>query len=387
MVKCYAEYMKILYVIPRASQGGAQKYVLTLATEFRKRGEEVSVALGERGWLSENLEREGVPVFFLNGLKRTYNPFRILLFAYEFHHFLSCHFFDVVHFNSSNALFGVFGVSRLRQRPKLIFTLHGLSILNPGWKKFYVLQWIYAIIFRVLLRRIDTVIFVCHHDFEYAKKLKLVTEQQGLVIYNGISLSLKFLEKNEARKKLSIYTGKDFNGKIIIGTLARFDYAKNLDLLIEVAKIFPPSFSVVFVIVGEGVEKERLQQKVKKMELQESVYFCKNFPEAYRCMKAFDIFVMTSRYEGLPYALLEAMAAKVPIVATNVGGISEMIENEKSGLLVDSGDKMQLVTSLKILFEHPEQRLLFAEFGAEIVCKKFREDAMCDRTLRFYNSI
>ncbi len=139
--------------------------------------------------------------------------------------------------------------------------------------------------------------------------------------------------------------------EIIIGTIANLYKNKGLEYLIyAAAKIKKPELK--FVIIGDGPEKTRLEQLIKERRLEDSVFLAGYIDSAYKYLKAFDIFILPSVKEGQPWTILEAMAAGIPIVATNIAGIPEMLENEKSGLLVEPADPQALALVIEKMLTH-----------------------------------
>ena len=134
--------------------------------------------------------------------------------------------------------------------------------------------------------------------------------------------------------------------KIIVGTITRLEYAKNNEFLIEGFSRLPKEIleKTICLIIGSGPEEKNLKFKIKNLKLDNKVIFLGDIPEAAKYHKAFDIFVMTSRYEGLPYALLEAMSAGLKIIATRVGGITEVLEEK--GILIESDNVNELANNL-----------------------------------------
>jgi len=335
---------KVLFLITHSDIGGAQKHVLFSAQKFKKEGTEVIVGTGNKGFLTEELEKIGIPIIIFKNLKRSFNPVLSFVFAWRLRKFLNKVKINIINFNGSNALFGALGLLFLKDKPKTVFTIHGWSYLSPGFKKSKIIKIIYWLAIKILLPFIDEVVFVCNYDKELAKKLGLIKKNQGKVVYNEIE-KIDFLEKNEAINELR--KKKEFPAdKIIVGTITRLEYAKNNEFLIEGFSRLPKEIleKTICLIIGSGPEEKNLKFKIKNLKLDNKVIFLGDIPEAAKYLKAFDIFVMTSRYEGLPYALLEAMSAGLKIIATRVGGITEVLEEK--GILIESDNVNELANNL-----------------------------------------
>jgi len=326
--------MRILFLITTADIGGAQKYVFLNAKKLKKEGNEVILGAGGGGWLSEELKKWGIPFFIFKNLKRSLNPVYALLFVFELRKFIKERQeegakIDAIHINSSNPLFGVWGLMFLKYRPKIIFTMHGLSYLSPGFKKNPFVKFFVWLTMKISLSFVDDIIFVCDYDLKMARKINLIGQNRGRVVYNEVE-PINFLDKNSAISELRKI--KNFPPeKIIIGTITRFEYAKNNEFLMEAISKLPKEIldKIVCLIIGDGPERENLKLQISKLKLGDKIFLLGPIPEASRFLKAFDIFTITSRYEGVPYVLLEAMLAGLPIIAPEVGGIPEIIKENQ----------------------------------------------------------
>ncbi len=180
-------------------------------------------------------------------------------------------------------------------------------------------------------------------------------------IVNGVDterFSPKPEIKNEVRAKLGLK--KD---RICIGTVGSLRPVKNQMLLINACKVVFSRFEHVEVlIVGEGPLKTQLMQTVASLGFSERIHFAgsqSNIPEI---LNALDIFVLPSLSEGMPNAVLEAMACGLPVIATAVGGVPEVIDNPRDGIVIDSQDEEALVSALTHLLENKDSR---AEMGTQ----------------------
>jgi glycosyltransferase involved in cell wall biosynthesis len=317
--------MKILICITHGNVGGATNFVFWLAKGLKEKGVEVKVGFGEGEYLKERLEKEKIEFVNFKWLKRTHNPLLNLFFIFEIKKFLDKEKFDVCHFNSTNALFGAIGAKISNSKPKTVFTIHGLSILDPNYKKNLWLKPIYWLIFKFLLSFVDIPVFVSSKNLEDAKKLKLAKNGIVIYIYNGI-LEPEFLEREIAKKFFEEKIKIDLKEKFLIASIGRLDYSKNyeflLDVFPEILKIKP---NAILIIIGEGPERKKLENLIEKKSLKEKIFLIGEVKDASKYLKAFDLFVLPSRYEGLSITLIEALFAQIPILASDVGGNEEIV--------------------------------------------------------------
>ncbi len=338
---------KVLFLVTAGNIGGAQRHVVFSAQKAKNDGFDVLIGSGSGGWLKEEAQKRGIKFILFKNLKRSLNPFWSLLFIFELRRFVKQEKINKIFFNGSNPLFGLLGLFWLKEKSRTSFTVHGWSYLSPGFKKSFLVKSLFWFSMKIFLPLTDEVVFVCRYDRELAEKLKLVKKGEGRVEYNKIE-PINFLSKEEARKELKLP-----ENKIIIGTITRLEYAKNNEMLIGAFGKLNTN-KAICVIIGSGPDEENLKFKITRLaarqenlKLEDKVFLFGDIENAAKYLKAFDIFVMTSRYEGMPYALLEAISAGLPIIATRVGGIPEVLEGK--GILIEPNNIVQLTESLRIL--------------------------------------
>jgi len=342
--------MKILIVITRGNVGGATNFVFWLVKGLKEKGIEVKVGFGEGEYLKEKLEKEKIEFVNFKWLKRTHNPLSNLFFIFEIKKFLDKEKFDICHFNSTNALFGAIGVKISKSKPKTVFTVHGLSILDTNYKKNLWLKPVYWLTFKLLFFFTDVPVFVSKNNLEIAKKIKLI--KNGIVIHNGIP-EPEFLEREIARKFLEEKIKIDLKDKFLIGSIGRLDYQKNYEFLInvfsEILKIKPETIAI---IIGEGSEREKLEKLIKKENLKQKIFLIGELKDASKYLKAFDLFILPSRYEGLSITLIESLFAQVPILASDVGGNKEIAGEN---FVFEINNKTDFLLKFKIILESSQK--------------------------------
>lgn len=372
--------MNILLVITKGEIGGAQIFITTLAKILHGKGHTVTVACGEGDYLRDTLAPKGISIVRFHSLRRTKNPLTNLLFGWELRMFLSRRSFDVVHFNSSNALFGAIGARLLRSRPKIVFTLHGLSIVDPNFAASKIAKRLYRLLFKLLLSLIDEPVFVSRANFEYAKKIGLL--KKGTVIPNGIAANtLRFLSRDEARGSLSALTKTDIANRFIIGSIGRLAYPKNYEFLIDtLPDILRKIPDAIVIVIGEGPKRETYERMIARRKLSGKIFLVGELPDAYRYIKAFDLFALPSEYEGMSMTLIEAMFAEVPILASRVGGTPELLDDPQQTYELDDAEdftaKVEAIRSRKNGGYTEAQKSHRSRFEGE---------AMAERYLKVYD--
>ena len=140
------------------------------------------------------------------------------------------------------------------------------------------------------------------------------------------------------------------------------------------------------VAIGEGEERVLLERQIQSLELKDKVFLAGAVPEAARYLKAFDIFILPSRKEGLPYTILEAGLAGLPVVASAVGGIPEIITSMESGILIRARDPREIARALKFLINEPKIKRALGAALRRKVKSEFSTARMVKQTLAVYTT-
>lgn len=377
--------IKVLLVITLSELGGAQKVVYHIAAGLSPEQFEITVACAPMGELISWLKNLpwNIRVIEIPELKRNISPLNDLKAFYKLYLLMKKEDFHIVHCHSSKA--GVLGrlAARLAGVPKIFFTAHGWGMNEyQGWpgRFFYILAERLA---GVLSTRI---ICVSQSDLEKGLTLKLATPGRLSVIYNGAPEPQK--KKGTLRKELAIK-----EEDIIIGTVARLAIQKDPLFLINVAERMiassdnsPDKNHLYFVIIGDGPLRLRCEEYIKRKGLEGRVFLLGSREEAAELIQDFDIFVLFSRWEGLPLTIIEAMLAGVPVVANMVGGVRELVVNNETGYLINKLDVNEAKKALWDLVSNPEKRFLMGEAGRRRALKLFNVSKMVEKYKELYLS-
>lgn len=302
---------KILYLVTKATSGGAQRYVYDLATNLPKGEFETIVAYGTRGKLADDLATAGITVRQLPSLNRDIAVISDIRSFFETLKIIKEIRPDVVHLNSSKAAaLGAFA-ARIARVPKIIFTVHGWPFGEKRNMFAKILIWKVSWLTALFSHN---VICVSDYDMRIGKYMPFVASKM-VRIYNGIDLNVRFGSGDVIRRAFPA-------GVKITGTIGELNKNKNQRALIEEARHNPAMF---VALVGEGEERPRLEKTIKMYELGERVKLFGSMP-ARDVLWGFDRFALPSLKEGLPYALIEAKLAGLPIDANRVGGVGEILD-------------------------------------------------------------
>lgn len=382
--------MRIFYLITQAELGGAQKYCLDLAKNFKNK-HEVFFALGGKkdDYLFQELIQTNIPFIFLKKLKRSISLFFDLLVVFKIIRIIKKAKPDIIHLNSSKiSILGslAFFLANLFQetkRPRLIYTVHGWVFKEPmsKYKRFFY-QWLE----KFTARFKDFIICINTEDLKSAQEILKIPDSKLKLIYNSISEPENwFYFCDQARQVLSEKINLQLKtGEIILGALGNLYPTKGYTYLIEALYLLVEAgqiqkdlslIKIKLLIIGEGEERGNLEKMIKERNLENNVFLVGSIKDGSRFLKAFDIFVLSSVKEGMPYCALEAMSAGLPIVASRVGGLPEMI-NE---ILIEPQKPEQLAQAILVLLKDNEKRKLLGQNNRKVVLEKFGFKEMMEK--------
>lgn len=375
---------KILFLITQSVLGGAQKYVFDLATGLDKEKYEVAVAAGGDGELFEKLKAADIQVFKRKCLKRPICPTCDIEAYFKLKKLFLSWQPDILHLNSSKV--SILGSLAARNLPiKVIYTVHG-SVFQPPFSSF--IRKFFLWLEKWTAKYKDKIICVSENDRQLWLKFNVAPAEKLVTIHNGIDLNMDFLLKDEARRKILGDAFERFKDYQIVGFIGYFYPDKNLATLIKAADLIlhAPKLNdkkIIFAIIGSGPQEKDLKYQVSCFKFQERFLFLGALPEAQKYLKAFDVFTYPSVKEGLPYTILQAMAAGTPIIASDVGGIPEMITDNFNGFLIKPQDYEALAEKILQVLENPELAHTFSKNSSEKV-KDFSLKKMIERTENQY---
>jgi len=373
---------KICYIITKGNWGGGQKYVYNLATSLPKDKFETFVITGEGKILKNKLEDKGVRVYEINSLKRDMSFISEIKTFWLIFKIVKKEKPDVLHLNSPKASGIGAVVGRILLMPNIIQTTHGWSFNENRnlLSRFliYIFSWITVTL-------CDKTIVIAKNEKKQALNMPFIRESKVALIRNGIE-EIKYIEKNIVRDALlnRISVSKESMTKetIWLGTISELHKNKGLKHIINALANIKTPF--LFFVIGEGEEREYLENLIMRNGMQKKVFLVGFVDIANLYLKAFDIFTLTSIKEGLPYTLLEAGQAGLPIISSQIGGIPDIIDDGKNGLLNRKGDEKEIQKDIEYLILNPKVR---AEFGKNIkqkIEKEFSVDQMLKKTLSLY---
>jgi len=343
--------MKILYVITKSDIGGAQVFVLNLARAFHKNGDEVEVVAGDGDFLFSELDKDNIKYYYLNSLKRNFSVFNALYFVFQLRNLLKSKKYDVVHLNSSNTLIGAAASLFLKNKPKNVFTFHGLSFIDKNFNPNFIVKYLAKFYFKIFLKAVDEIIFECQMNYDELAGEGMFNNAR--IIYNGLNPEeLEFLNAYEARKFLSDKCGADLDNSFIIGSTGRLAYQKNYEFLINNFHLIKEKIpDAKVLIIGDGQDYDVYKRMIKERGIEKDFYLLGEIKNSHRFINGFDLFTLTSRYEGVAISLIEAIYSNTPVLVSNVGGNPDVVGGDSNQLFELDNFEEYLEKLLKIRHE------------------------------------
>lgn len=391
--------IRILAVITQAEIGGAQEFLASLGEHINPDLFEITTATGQpSGRSSHPSLDQNSKTIRLRHLKREIAAWSDIRAVVEIRRLIVQISPDILFLNSSKAGFIGSLAARLARRstPKLkvVYRIGGWTFNDP-WPRWKKLLW--RILERLGARWKDVIVVNNQRDLESAEKYKIKPRQSLVRIHNGIDPYRTYLDYDQARMELFSKLAQTelksnqggqallFHAPLLIGTIANLYPTKGIEILIEaIARVHAPA---LFVIIGDGPLMTTTQASIKEKRLERVVHLAGTIIEASHYLPAFDVFVLPSIKEGFPWAVLEAMAAKVPVIATNVGAIPEIIESGVNGLVVPPGDPETLARAIDALADDERRRQEFGIQGHQTVIRSFGLRTMIEQYEQLFQEI
>ena len=367
--------INILLLGTQMAVGGAQRVLLDQADWFHAQGHRVAAAFfydrdglhqswqKGRSYPLHNLEafRPGAGplnqmTYFLRGLRSLWRLLRI-------------EHFDVIETFTLHSNIPGMVLSWLAGVPVRMATHHGkVGNVSPWQEKLHLL----------VIGKFASIIVAVSTEVRDRLTLAGIASQRIIMIPNGIRISITSrTEGTKLRKSLGLR-----RSQIVLISVGRLVYQKAHSVLVNAMQVIvAQQQQVVLYIAGEGPLRHDLEQQIETLGLGNQIYLLGNRSDVAALLSISDIFVLPSRWEGLPMALLEAMGTGMPVVATQVEGVNEVLKQNIHGFLVPPEDSDALVRALLELINHPQLRIKMGREGRKRIEESYTSDIMCEKYL------
>ncbi len=379
---------RVLHVITRMIRGGAQINTLATAIGLRKKGYHVTLVTGpswgnEDEILSEALQDEGLEVLIMRELVREINPLKDLLALQKLYSLMVRNRYDIVHTHTSKA--GLIGrqAAYMAKVPTIIHTPHG-HVFHSYFSA--LKENLFIFLERWAAKKTHRLVALTQKCCDEHLELGVGKPEQWTVIPSGVS-EQSITDYSYKRKEILEGLGISPERKII-GFIGRLAPIKGCRFLIwALPKIYWKKHNFHCLFVGDGERKDFLKKAVVGINLQARVTFAGYRKDISEFLSVFDVLVVPSLNEGMGRVIVEAGFLKKPVVATNVGGIIDLIEQEKTGLLVPPADPDLLANAILHLFENPNKAAQLGENLHKKVLAGFTEAHMVEKIHTLYSEL
>ncbi|HEV8132068.1 MAG TPA: glycosyltransferase family 4 protein [Acidobacteriota bacterium] len=376
--------LTILHVHTLPIVSGSGINTLLTMKGSRGRGHRVAIACASAGRLTDAVQKAGMEVFLIPSMAQEVQPAHDTISVFALKRLMQGRHFDLVHTHNSKAGFVGRLAARMARVPTVIHTVHGFAFHDAE-------SALRRALFRSLERRAarwcDGMIFISQPLVDWAIRERIGLEVPKALIYSGIDVeAFRSADGREFRRRLGIHSGQ-----LVVGVVSKLWEGKGHEVLLhawkEVLDNIPLTPRPVLVIVGEGYREPVLRALTAELKLENSVVFAGFQQDVPAVTAAIDVAVLPSLFEGMGRVVLEAMAAGKPVVASNVGGIPDLVKHGDNGLLVQPGSSHALKIALVEILSKPELRQHLAAGGRAGMRPEFSARHMVEQIHRFYDEI
>ncbi len=386
------DQLRIVRIIARLNIGGPARHVSVLDAGLSRRGYETVLLYGEsgdsEGSLAQLVTEQNLPAYMISTLSRRVSIWNDIRTFFS----IARHLFrikpDVVHTHTAKAgIVGrlaatVFNITRSHgKRCLVVHTYHG-NVFRGYFGS--VINWLVRLAEWLIGFCTDYVVVISEQQFsEIVRELRIVPREKTKTIPLGLDLE-RFLAVSASslslREDLAIS-----RTSLVLGFVGRLVMIKDLETLLRAFKVVQGEIkSAVLLIAGDGPVREKMMVLAQSLGISEAVIFLgwrHDLPILYRTM---DIFLLSSRNEGTPVSVIEAMAAGLPVVATNVGGVPDLVNPGNSGLLVPAGDPVAMADAVFRLAGDTHARAAMGTEGRNIAKTRYTSDRLVQDIDRLY---
>jgi len=361
----------LAYVVHTLNPGGTERLVVEMSKAFVADFLVTVICLDEPGVWATKLRRMGIPVYSL-----WRQPGLDVSVAYRLAKHCRDNDVHIIHAHQCTPWFYA-ALSRLwNTAPRVMLEEHGR--FYPETENL-LRRWVNKVLIARLTHRF---VAVSRDTRDRLERYEGIGADNVQVVYNGIEefATISTTRRLEIRRSL----GFD-ESHFIVGTVGRFDPIKNLPLLVRsCAAVMKEAKNLRAVLVGDGPDYPAIERLVNSLRITEKFNLTGFREDARSLVQGMDLFVLPSFSEGTSMALLEAMAAGVPVVVTDVGGNPEIVHAGKTGFIVRSDDEGELTSVLRDAIRDTDRTQAFAKAGQQFVRKNFSFSGMLENYRRIY---
>jgi glycosyltransferase involved in cell wall biosynthesis len=357
--------------------GGVEQHILTLASHYyANRYQPVIVPIANHGELEERAKTKGYECAFIPMPNRK----SVFMAVNALAEIVKTKNIDLIH------TFGIrsSSLAMILQKKMRIPWVITLPNINSTDYQHFIRAQVSLWWNNFLLRRADAVHVISPHLEQYVRSV-LFPPQNIYTIINGVEIpnNIETLDRNWLKNHYQL--PPDCR---VIGTLGRLEEVKGFDILLHAfSKVMLQNQNVYVMIMGDGSQRERLKKLAVSLHIEKNVIFTGYTSETWQHVVGLDFYVCSSRSEGVPYSVLEAMACALPIISTQVGGIPGIINNQHDGVLVPPSDSNALASSVNQFLSNPKKAERLGQNAKDRVNREFTAVYMANQVQTMYDEM
>lgn len=367
--------MKVLHLISGGDTGGAKTHIINLLCGLKDKVE-VKLVCFIDGPFAEDLKKHGIDVEVIEQRSRfdfsVVNKLKDLIESANY---------EIVHSHGARANLISYFLKK-KVKAKFITTVHSDYLLD--FKDNFYKNIVFTNLNKFALKRFDNYIAVSD-SFKDMLVSRGFDKDKIFTIYNGIFLEDRAIKDKESYLKEKNIAYKD---KFIVGILARLDKVKDHETFLRAAReVIDKDKSVIFLIAGDGQDKEHLLSLRKELALEDNVYFLGNEEHPYDFLNAIDINVLCSLSESFPYVIMEGGSLKKATIASKVGGIPKIILDGETGKLFEKQDYKAFAAHILDLKNNDDERKKLGENLYSRIIDNFTHIKMAEKHVDIYKKV
>ncbi len=379
--------LRIAHIITRMDKGGSAQNTLFTAVKLDKHKYDVSLISGNlndpQGEISRVINESGIKFMLVPNLVREISLFNDIKAFWQLYSVIKKEKFDILHTHTSKA--GILGrwAGKLAGVKIIIHTPHGHVFYGYFGR---IKTGLFITLERITACITDRIITLTEKGKLEHIAYRIAGEDKFIPIYSGIDVQ-RFRDFSVDIAKEKVKLGINFDCQVI-GTVTRLDPIKGNRYLIAAFKEITVEFpNVKLVIIGNGSELQQLKLQSEQLGIKGDIIFLGTCEDIRPLVSIFDLFVLASLNEGMGRVLLEAQALGVPVVATNVGGIPEVVKDGSTGILVAAGDSALLAQAIIRMLRDKGLRQVMGKQAKSWVDEKFSVDTMVAKIASLYDQL
>lgn len=377
--------IRVCHIITKMVFGGASIGTLRLVQKLSSREFESTIICGEQssneGDLLSNAADGGFETIIVPELVREIDPLIDLRAFYALVRVFKRKKFDIVHAHGSKA--GAIGrlAASVCGVPIILYTVHGWGLKAGG----LMVRVIFRTIERALARASTALLFQTESDKNEADQFEIGENSQYYLIGNGIDL--RPFENYDVKAAKRIRRDLGLENKQVIGTVGRVSAQKNPTGFFNIARqIVEKNKKAVFIFAGGGEMLDKMRKLVKEARLERSVLFLGVRNDIPELVANFDVFILPSLWEGMPRSIIEAMVLAKPVIAYDIAGIREIVNDGTNGFVVPVHDSVQMCHMIEYLLSHKSECKKLAT-RAKRTAKQYDFNKVVSRVERIYKHL